>query len=232
MADKTLVEKIKQGRQYRAMSLNADSDGGENKSYLIKGYAATFNEPYTLYSDKDFEYREQISPDAFKDCDMSDVILQFDHEGRVFARTGNGTLQVATDAHGLHITADLSSTEATREIFEEVEKKLITKMSFGFKVSQDTETRSTDENGKEVWLRTITGISKLYDVSLVSLPANDGTEVSIRSLVDGVITKRAAELTEQEKKEAEEKARQEAEQKQEAEKRERMRLRALALINE
>lgn len=232
MPEKTIVEKITQGRQYRAMTLNADTDGGANKNYIIKGYAATFNEPYTLYSDKDFEYREQISPDAFKDCDMSDVILQFDHEGRVFARTSNGTLQVNTDAHGLHITADLSSTEATREIYDEVEKKLITKMSFGFKVSADTETRSTDENGKEIWLRTITGISKLYDVSLVSLPANDGTEVSIRSLVDGVIAKRSAELTDKEKKEAEEKARQEAEQKAEAEKRERMRLRALALINE
>ena len=232
MADKTIVEKITQGRQYRAMTLNADTDGGENKNYIIKGYAATFNEPYTLYSDKDFEYREQIDPQAFANCDMSDVILQFDHEGRVFARTSNGTLQVNTDAHGLHITADLSSTEATREIYDEVEKKLITKMSFGFKVSADTETRSTDENGKEIWLRTITAISKLYDTSLVSLPANDGTEVSIRSLVDGVIAKRSAEQTEQEKKEAEEKARQEAEQKQEAEKRERMRLRALALINE
>ena len=232
MADKTIVEKITQGRQYRTMTLNADTDGGENKNYIIKGYAATFNEPYTLYSDKDFEYREQIDPQAFANCDMSDVILQFDHEGRVFARTSNGTLQVNTDAHGLHITADLSSTETTREIYDEVEKKLITKMSFGFKVSADTETRSTDENGKEIWLRTITAISKLYDTSLVSLPANDGTEVSIRSLVDGVIAKRSAELTDKEKKEAEEKARQEAEQKAEAEKRERMRLRALALINE
>lgn len=222
MPDKTIMEKITQGRQYRAFSLAAAPDG-ENKNFNIEGYAATFNESYVLYSDEDFEYREQIAPDAFKNCDMSDVILQFDHAGRVFARTSNNTLTVATDAHGLKINADLSSTETTRALYDDVEKKLITKMSFGFKVSADTETRTT-ENGREIWLRTVTGISKLYDVSLVSVPANDGTEVSIRSLVDGVISRRAAELTAQEEKEAEEKA--------EAEKRERMRLRALALIND
>jgi len=228
MANKTLEEKIKQGRQYREMRLMVDDKPDNENKYLVRGYATTFNEPYTLYKSADFEYQEQVAPDAFNDADMSDVILQFDHEGRVFARTSNQTLKLSVDNHGLFVEADLSLTEATRELYEEIKKGLITKMSFGFTVTEDEELiRNVD--GKEIYLRTIRKIGKLYDVSVVSIPANDGTEVSARSLVDGVIAKRSQEIEEQKRKEEEaKKAEAEAKAKEE---RERLRLHALALID-
>ena len=125
---------------------------------------------------------------------MSDVIMQYDHEGRVFARVGNGTLQLEADDHGLKIIANLGGTEIGRQLYEEIEGGYTNRMSFGFIVSKDTRTEDRDEDNKEITIiRTILKISKLFDVSAVSLPANDGTEISARSWCDGVI----AELTEE-----------------------------------
>ena len=78
-------------------------------------------------------------------------------------------------------------------------------MSFGFIVSADEELRTKDEDGRVDILRTITGISKLFDVSAVSIPANNGTSigVSTRSRIDGVIEEVRAERLEAEKIELE-----------------------------
>ena len=201
---KKLQQKLDEGRQYRSVvEIRAlgEADSGEK---IVEGYACTFNEPYELYSFEGYTVREQIDRGAFGKCDMSDVIFQYDHEGRVFARTSNNTLTLSTDDHGLKIRADLGGTEAGRQLYEEIKGGYTTKMSFGFVV--DTDIREVNENhtdGNVDVLRTITGIRKLYDVSAVSLPANNATEISARSFCDGVI----AELTEERRK-AEERERQ------------------------
>lgn len=232
MADKTLTEKINQGRQYRTMQLCVEKrEANEDKKYIVKGYATTFNEEYTLWDCGDWELREKVDSHAFDKTDLNDCILQFDHAGAVFARSSNGTLKLSIDEHGLLVEADLSKTEKARSLYEDIESGMITKMSFGFTVEADEELRATVD-GKDIYTRTITRIGKLYDVSAVSLPANDGTEISARSLIDGVIAKRMAESAneeaekkaEEEKKAAEEKARQEAEERANKEKQERERL--------
>lgn len=231
MADKTLMEKINQGRQFRSMSVLETRAKDDEEQFIVEGYATTFDEPYTLYKDKDWELREVVSKDAFRDTDMSDTIAQFDHQGKVYARVSNKTLELLPDEHGLKVRMHLGGTEIGRQLYEEIKGGYITKMSFGFTVDEDETTRK-DENNTEVYTRTITRIGKLYDVSAVSLPANDGTEISARSLIDGVIAKRMAESAneeaekkaEEEKKAAEEKARQEAEERANKEKQERERL--------
>lgn len=234
MADKTITEKINQGRQFRSMSVLETRSEGDEEQFIVEGYATTFDEPYTLYKDKDWELREVVSKDAFKDTDMSDTIAQFDHQGKVYARVSNKTLELLPDEHGLKVRMHLGGTEIGRQLYEEIKGGYITKMSFGFTVDGDEEKRETVD-GKDIYTRTITSIGKLYDVSAVSLPANDGTEISARGLVDGVIAKRMAENAKseeeqkKEKEEAERKAKEEAEQK-EREMRERERLRALALL--
>lgn len=224
MSDKTLIEKISQGRQFRSMTMEVEKrTEGDEKSYIVKGYATTFNEPYVLYNGGDWEYREQIAPDAFKECDMSDVILQFDHCGAVYARISNNTLKLSVDEHGLFVEADLSKTEKARSLYEDIASGMVTKMSFGFIVAEDNELRTNEEN-KEVWLRTITKVGKLYDVSAVSLPANDGTEISARSLVEGVMARRSQENDEEQKRQAEEEQKRQEQEAQEKAKRERERL--------
>jgi HK97 family phage prohead protease len=186
----------KQTREYRAMILRAlDPEIEETEERRVTGYASTFNEPYTLYEDDWIVYREQVAPDAFDNADMSDVIMQYDHVGRVFARISNGTLDVTTDEKGLLIDADLGGTELGRQLYEEIRGGYTDKMSFGFTVATDEELRSDREDGRRDILRTITGIAKLYDVSAVSIPANDGTSigVSTRSKIDGAIEEVQAE---------------------------------------
>lgn len=203
---KTIEDKLKEGRQYRDMQTFEAQD-----EMIARGYATTFNEPYHLFDYDDWDgYRvhfwEQVAPEAFAQTDMRDTIMQYNHEGRVFARVKNNTLRLHTDDHGLAVEADLSGTEIGRQLYEEIKGGYTDKMSFGFTVDKDTVVRDKDDEKKEIKvLRTITGIGRLYDVSAVSIPANDGTEISARSWADGVI----AELTE-EFREAEEKEKQRA----------------------
>ncbi len=189
-----ILEKIENGRQYRNMVLEIkeSEEASEQGAFLVRGYATTYNEPYTLFGSDEYEVREQVSPDAFDEADMSDVIMQYDHEGRVFARISNNTLSLTSDEHGLLIEADLGGTTIGRQLYEEIKGGYTSKMSFGFTVNEDRLDEST-EDGKTVYLRTITRIGKLYDVSAVSLPANDATEISARSFCDGVIAKAEAE---------------------------------------
>lgn len=192
---KDLLSKIADGRQYRNLKeiRTLEQTDTEEKSYKVTGYASTYNEPYTLYSDEDIEIREQVAPGAFDNADLSDVIMQYNHEGRVFARTRNHTLDLFSDSHGFGINADLGGTEIGRQLYEEIQGGYTDRMSFGFTVDED-EVNETREKGKRtVYLRTITRIGKLYDVSAVSIPANDGTEISARSLIDGLIEKDKAE---------------------------------------
>lgn len=196
---KNLQQKLDEGRQYRKVDAFEIRAAGENEM-IVEGYATTFNQPYELFRDGDYVVMEQVDRDAFKSTDMTDVIMQYDHEGRVFARSSNGTLMVTPDDHGLRIRADLSGTEIGRQLYEEIRGGYTDKMSFGFTVDGD-ERLITEEGGSVTVLRTITSIGKLYDVSAVSLPANNATEISARSWGDGVIAKLAEERRAREERE-------------------------------
>ena len=177
-------------REYRSINLagieiREEQDGRK----VVEGYATTFNEEYKLWGDERYQVLESVDGNAFTETDMSDVIMQYDHEGRVFARTGNGTLKLEADEHGLKITADLGGTEQGRQLYEEIKGGYTTKMRFGFRVKTAERTIEEDEvTGNVKVHRKITAIEKLYDVSAVSLPANDATEISARKLCEGVIT--------------------------------------------
>jgi len=181
-------------REYRDFTLEIKApDTEEEKTMVVEGYASTFNEPYELYSDSEVRILEQVDPKAFDEADMSDVIFQYDHRGRVFARMSNGTLDVNPDEHGLAIRADLGGTDIGRQLYEEIRGGYTTKMSYGYTVAADKWDETRGEDGVLTEIRTITKISKVYDVSAVSLPANDGTSITVRNLTDGVIEKVKAE---------------------------------------
>lgn len=183
-----ILERVKKGIQYRDMMLDIDDEAEKR----VTGYATTFNEPYTLYEDVDMVFREQVDPSAFNGADMSDVIMQYDHRGRVFARIRNNTLALRTDSKGLFVSANLGGTEIGRQLYEEIRGGYTDKMSFAFTVSADNVERY-EENNKRVYLRTITQIDRVFDVSAVSIPANDGTSISARSYVNGILAKEQEE---------------------------------------
>lgn len=175
-----LKQKIENGREYRSMQMDAVADD----DYMVVGYATTFNQPYHLYYDsKGRDVKEEVSRDAFLNTDMSDVIFQYDHEGRVFARLSNDTMKLDIDEHGLKVTAYLGGTTIGKNLYEEIKGGYTDKMSFGFTVAKDKVEKDGDG-----FLRSILSVGKLFDVSAVSLPANNLTEISARSHVDGAIS--------------------------------------------
>ena len=194
---------MKSNREYRNMTMQIREMEEGADAMIVRGYASTFNEPYTLYEDEYWRLEEVVDRGAFEDTDMTDVIMQYDHEGRVFARNKNNTLTVTPDEHGLLIEADLGGTELGRQLYEEIRGGYTDKMSFGFTVDGEDILDTKAEDGKALTVRTITSVRKLYDVSAVSIPANDATEISVRSLADGEIERLKAERLEAEKRELE-----------------------------
>lgn len=164
------------------------------QAYVVEGYAAKW-EPYLLWETDSGAVYERIDKNAFDGADMRDVIMQYDHSGRVFARKSNGTLELSVDDVGLFIRADLSRTQSSRELFEEIKAGLITKMSWAFTIDESSWNEKT---------RTfsVLKVKKVFDVSAVSIPANDETEINARSFViNGEIERMQQELLERKRKE-------------------------------
>ena len=184
----------KSEREYRSMTLAVEERAEEEQERMVvSGYATTFDEPYKLWEDDSVEVWEKVDRSAFDETDMSDVIMQYDHAGRVFARIRNNTLTVSPDEKGLFISADLSGTDIGRSLYQEIAGGYTDRMSFGFTVDEDIREIVDDRtSGKSIVTRTITKVGKLYDVSAVSLPANPGTSISARFL-DGAIEEARAE---------------------------------------
>ena len=192
-----VLDRIKAGTQYRNLVLEVREEDDDRK--VVEGYATTFNMPYQIYGDDEMVINEQVDSRAFEGANLGDVIFQYNHEGRVFARTRNNTLEITPDEKGLFIRADLSGTEEGRKLYEEIKGGYTDRMSFGFTVLED----KTEKTAKEprTYLRTITKIGRLYDVSAVSIPANDFTEISARSYVDGILDKERADALAAEQRE-------------------------------
>lgn len=188
---------IKNDREYRNFESfeieKREAEEGE-QLYRVRGYASTFDK-YLLYEDGNDKIYEQIDKNAFDGADMSDVIFLFNHQGMVYARIKNDTLSLGTDDHGLYFEADLSSTTASREMYEAIDTGLVDQMSFAFTVAED-------HYDPETHTRYITQMRKIWDVSAVSIPANPGTDISVvsaRSYFDGVIEAERAERLAKEK---------------------------------
>lgn len=168
-----LTRKDREFRGFCSFELRS-AEGLENQEMVVEGYALTFNDPTVLYEIDGIQYKEMIDRSALLKTDMTDVIFNYNHTGKVMARTRNNTLELRVDDKGLLIRAKLQGTEEGRNLFEEIRGGYIDRMSFSFianESSYDRETRT----------RTILGIKKLYDVSAVDIPAYDTTSISARS---------------------------------------------------
>ena len=150
------------------------------ESRTIVGYAAKFerwSEPIMGW------FKEQIARDAFSECDVTDVIMCFNHNiDSILARTTSGTLTISTDDEGLRFEFEAPATTMGNDMLELVRRGDISKCSFKFTVEEDEWRYADKENGLEYDERTIRRIGKLYDVSLVVYPAYSDTEAGVRHL--------------------------------------------------
>lgn len=150
--------------------IRAEDDGGVR----VSGYAAVFNEEADIAG----MFREQIAPGAFRGAiDRDDVVFLINHDGLPLARTRSGTLTLREDDRGLFMETVLDADDPdVRAITGKMKRGDLDKMSFAFRV----EAEEWDDAG-EIPLRTIKRAS-LYDVSVVTTPAYDGTDIGLRSL--------------------------------------------------
>lgn len=168
--DKTKIENRLANVEFR--------EEDENKM-VLEGYALVFNED-TLIGDEENGFIECIDRNALKEANMTDVPMKYNHNDShlIIARTRNKSLQLTVDEKGLKVRAELIDTESNKDIYKMVRAGLLDKMSFAFTVSSQKIDRSGD-----IPKRTITGIDRLYDVSVVDLPAYDQTSIVVgRSL--------------------------------------------------
>lgn len=185
--------KFKDTMQVRSVQLFLPEPASKRleSNFYVEGYAAR-HDPYVLWEDDDGPIYERFEPGCFANCDMSDVIFQLNHQGTVMARQSNGSLIVEANEKGLFTAADLGRTEAARRLYEEISAGMITKMSWGFMLGDcyyDTDTHTIVHET----------VKKIFDVSAVSIPANQNTDIHARSWADGVIglaARREAELDE------------------------------------
>lgn len=198
-----ILKKIDSGRQFRRndlhpefRALDKEANGGD---MIVEGHATTFDEEYDLFTYDDWNgYRvtiaEKVARNAFDDTDMSDVIFLYDHKGRVMARNRNNTLVVKPDNTGLYTRANLSGSDLGPGLYSDIQNGYVDRMSMQFTVAKESHTEIRDDENKAIRVvRTIEKVGKLYDVSAVGIPANDGTDISARSAADGVIQALEAE---------------------------------------
>lgn len=194
--------KFKDMAQTRSLTLSTVTERAKqfDSEYYVEGYAARYD-AYLLYDDGEYgKVYERFDPHCFDETDFSDVIMQHDHSGYVFARNTNNTLLVQPDENGLFIAGDLSKTERARQYFEDIQAGMVTKMSWRFRVGTYAIERT--DGSKDITI-VHTAIPKVYDVSGVSIPANDNTEIGARDWLHGVMeaaARREAELDERRRK--------------------------------
>lgn len=164
-----MVRPESQTRQFDFQTRSAE----EGQELWVEGYAVVFNRETVLFEMDGNEYKEEISPDAFADTRMDDVIFNYNHQGKVMARTRNHTLTLSVDDKGLFIRARLDGTQKGRELYEEIQGGYVDRMSFQFTVAEESYDREARK-----W--TIRRVKRLYDVSAVSIPAYDDTSISAR----------------------------------------------------
>lgn len=175
----SLIDKGWNLRSFQNFELRAKEETEENASdMVIEGVACVFDSETTLFEWDGVEYKEKVDKGAFVDADISDVIFNYNHGGRVYARTRNDSLHLEVKEDGLHVLIKLNpEDEGHKQLYRDIKNGLIDKMSYAYTVSEEAYDVDTH-------LRTVMKIKKLYDVSAVDIPAYDSTSISARSVLD------------------------------------------------
>lgn len=158
------------------IEMRKDEEANSDKM-VIEGYAAVFDKE-TLIGSEEWGFYESIDRKAFDGANMKDVPLKYNHSDFVpiLARTRNKSLELSVDDTGLFIRAELLDTQDSVDMYKRIKAGLIDKMSFAFTVK---ESNFTDDKTPH---RRILRFDRIFDVSVVDVPAYDDTSIYARSL--------------------------------------------------
>lgn len=184
--DLVLVEARKRMASAERITVDAQIRAASDGSMRIAGYAAMFNREAS-----GLPFREAIAPGAFSRSLQSGepvyLLVNHDMDQLPLASTRSGTLTLSEDDLGLYMEADLDpANPRAAELHSALARGDVDKMSFAFSINDDGETR---EDGVRV-LRDL----NLYEVSVVTWPAYDATEVGVRAEADPTLSLRQRQL--------------------------------------
>lgn len=172
----------RKARQMRSMATEFRAADADGKKY-IEGYFSTFGGLYELWPGA----TESIDPHAFDDALGDDIRALIDHETRlVLGRNKAGTLELKVDTHGLWGRIEINEADGdAMNLYARVQRGDVSQCSFGFEIlSENTDIR---EDGTVHW--TIKKV-KLYEVSCVTFPAYEDTNIAARKAEYGQIQQR------------------------------------------
>lgn len=167
------VVKTKETRTFKITGLQTRDAINDDPNVII-GYAAVFNSPANI---SDW-FTETIAPGAFSKAisENGDIRALINHDwNNVLGRTKSGTLRLSEDERGLKFEVDMPDTTFANDLVKSMKRGDIDQCSFGFRATEETWDYTV-----EPALRTIHEV-ELYEVSVVSIPAYEDTEVSLRS---------------------------------------------------
>ena len=177
---KNLIERGYEFRNFNGFEIRTKDTEEKSNEMIIEGVACVFEKPTILYEYDGIEYKEVVDKRSFENTDISDVIFNYNHSGRVYARTRNDSLHLEVKEDGLHVRIRLNpEDEGHKELYRDIKNGLIDRMSYCYIVPDNG-----FEYDVETHTRRITSIKKLFDVSAVDFPAYDSTSISARSILD------------------------------------------------
>jgi HK97 family phage prohead protease len=164
-------------REYRAASsgFSADAAQPDGSRLLLRGKPIVYDTPTLLFEQEGQKIYEVIARGALAGADMSDFIFNCEHQGRVYARSRNGSLRLRETESGAEVEAELDrDDQGHRQLYNDIQAGRLDRMSFSFTIAADDFDEATG-------IYTVRSIKKLYDVSAVAFAAYDSTTISARS---------------------------------------------------
>jgi len=168
------VNKEKESRSFGLANVEIRENKDGELSYNFSGYASVFNKPYGVRDSKG-AYTETIKPGAFKKTlqEQDDVRFLVNHDGIPLARSSSGTLRLEEDDYGLFVEASLDPNNPTvAEVASAMKRGDLNEMSFAFAAVRD------DFDGEKRDVQEV----RLFDVSVVTYPANSWAGATLRGL--------------------------------------------------
>ena len=152
-----------------------------DKDMTVEGYALKFDKETVIGSNK-YGWREKIAKTALDGAKLNNVVLNFNHSmSDLLAGVKNKSLTLTVDETGLKITAAIIDTSLGRDVYKLIKGGLINRMSFAATIGESDWTYA-DWDSDELDSRVILRLDTLYDVSAVTFPAYEDTEISARGL--------------------------------------------------
>ena len=175
--------------RFRPLELRAEET---EQDAVIEGYPIVFGQETDMG-----DWREVIDAEAVGDGKiLRDVALMVGHDFGMIPlahsrrNNGSGTMTLTADEHGVKMLAvlDVKNNPKAQEAYSAIRRGDISGMSFAFVVDKE----AWEDLDTEKPLRRITGISDIFEVSLVAFPAYKGTSVQAASEGDALESVRAS----------------------------------------